>query len=154
MFNERTLKLRTYHEKEESMFLHTSCAAVSFLAQEVKARNCKTEEMERNEMYPQVADAVAFAQCDLKHLQSAEKSSESTETLFPTSTHTDQQRVPHRRLQNTTDPATTHKDSHIHVMITSFRQVDVKSGNEFWCPHMCCMASSNSTRFMSECSSL
>lgn len=63
--------------------------------------------------YPQVADAITLPQCDLKYFQDAEKSSQPTETLFPTPTDSNQQGIPHRRLKNTTYPTTAHKHTHI-----------------------------------------
>lgn len=74
--------------------------------------------------YPQVADSVTLSQCDLKYFQDAEKSSQPTQTLFPATTYSNQQGIPHRRLKNTTYPTATHQ--HRHTNKASFAACSTK----------------------------
>lgn len=63
--------------------------------------------------YPQVSNAIAFAQSDLKDLKHAEEGSQATQTLFPTATYSNKQRISHWSLQNSADPASkSHTRAH------------------------------------------
>ncbi len=76
--------------------------------------------------YPQVTYAITLSQCDLKYFQDAEKSSQPTQTLFPTTTYSNQQGIPHRRLENTTYPTATHQHTHQYRSCSTFHKQGAK----------------------------
>lgn len=53
----------------------------------------------------QVTQAVTFPESDLENLQVGDEGSQTSQTLFPTSTHSHQQSIPTRRLQDPVYPA-------------------------------------------------